>query len=679
MTIAQPAAEMQRLVSTLNVYAFQYYTLDEPLIPDSEYDAMYRELVALEAAHPDLILSHSPTQRVGDRLKDGFKSVEHTSKMLSLDNAFNNEEFEKSFHLMLGNEGVFAELKADGLAASLYYVDGVFTQAVSRGDGAVGEDITHTVRTIRTLPMQLMGDNLPQFIEIRGEVVFPKAEFNAYNDQLEAAGKKLLANPRNGAAGAIRNHDPRKASERALAFQAYSLGKLDWATGSFTSQDQFLSQLELWGFQTSELKQLCHSLSECLDFYERVKAERDDLKIEIDGVVFKSNRFDLHDKIGSTNKHPKWAVAYKLPEPIAEARLLDVFYQTGRSSIVTPVARIEPTYCGGVTISTASLFNKDHLENRMGLKVGDTVIVTRAGAVVPSITARVAEKEVEGATPYVFTDHCPSCGAGLVQRDSSLCCSNDVNCPAQFSNTLARIVGRDCLDIEGIGKKSIEFLCDEDLLVTLPDLFKLKEHKDLLMSMEGWGQKSVDKLLTNIENAINPPLNRFIYMLSITDVGRSMSEALAKAFGSFAAFECASDDDLLAVDKLGKSTLANIRKFFGDENKQALLADLQAVGVAPQDFIAEAKEEGAPDFTGKSFVVTGTFSQIARKEIEAFVKANGGKVSGTPSAKTYKTIVGEKAGSKLAKSQELGLPIITDEMIVEHTGGDINLLASLLQ
>ena len=670
-------SKILKLVKKLNQHSYDYYTLDNPTITDLEYDTLYKELFVLENKYPQYIQPDSPTQRIGDVIKDGFSKVDHINPMQSLDNAMNLDEFIKAFTLMKGEEGLTAELKADGLALSLYYYDGILSQAVTRGDGRKGEDVTHSVRTIRSIPLRLIGENIPDFIEVRGEGTFPIKDFVEYNNLQEKIGSKTLANPRNGVAGAIRNLDPKSASEKKLSFQAYSIGSQQGGP-EFESQSDTLKGLIDWGFKVSEITRTCHTVEECIALYDEVIDKRNELSIEVDGIVFKTNNISLREEIGYTNKHPKWAIAYKLPEPCAEAKLIDVIYQTGRSSVVTPVAELTPTFVGGVTIKTATLFNKKHLEQIMGLKVGDTVIVTRAGAVVPSIKSRVSEKEVPNALPYKFTEHCPSCGTTLVQRDSSMCCPN-IDCEAQFFSSLERIVGRDCLNIESISQKKIETLCDEGFVNTLPELFKLNEHYSKLVMLDGWGEKSVTKLLENIEAAKRPPLDRFIYMLSIRDVGRSLSESLATTFGTFNKFFTAKDSELLNIDKLGEKTLVNIRSFFNDESKLSLIKELENVGVIPQEFIKAHKTiDSAIDLTGKSFVVTGTFSAIARKDIEKRIKELGGKVSGTPSSKTFACIVGDKAGSKLAKATSLNLSIITDEMIVGATQGDISQLDTLL-
>lgn len=665
-----------QLVESLNTFSYEYYTNDSPVVSDREYDTLFKELETLEREHPNFVLPYSPTQRVGDQILDGFKTVKHTSKMASLDNAMNFDEFKKAFENLKGDKGAFLELKADGLALSLYYHNGILTQAATRGDGNEGEDVTAAVRTIKSIPLKLHGD-APDFLEVRGEAVYPLDTFNEYNAILEAEGKKVMANPRNAAAGAIRNLDPKKAALKKLSFQAYAIGQLEGGKAISTQQELMIT-LGQWGFKTSEYQKLCYSIDECLEAYNEIIDRRGDLSIDIDGIVFKTNSFGLRDLIGSTNRAPKWAVAWKLPEPTAEAALLDVIFQTGRSGIVTPVGVISPTKVGGVTIRTASLVNKEHLETRMALKKGDTVLVTRAGAVVPQITQRIAEKEVDGAAPYLFTNHCPSCGTELIKDNSSMVCPNTSTCTAQFLGTLSRIVNRDCLNIEGISGSKLEVLFDEGFLASLPDLFKLEEHREKIQALPGWGEKSVTKLLKNISGAKNPPLNRYIYMLGIRDVGRSMSESLAKNFMTFEALSLATDRELLAIDKFGVTLLANFRKHFADPDKLKLIDVLKNLGVEPQSYVMAASPANSVDLSGKSFVVTGTFSAIARKDIEAFVKLNGGKVSGAPSKSTTACIVGEKAGSKLSKAQTLGLTIITNDMIIETTDGDISKLGSLL-
>lgn len=670
---------INQLVEQLNVHAYEYYVDDSPSISDAAYDALFNELKGLEAQFPNAVRPDSPTQRVGDKVSGDFENILHAVPMLSLDNAFNVGDMAKAFKTMTSvYKGVFAELKADGLAITLRYEDGLLVQATTRGDGTTGENVLHTVKTIQSIPLRLKTDNPPKVFEPRGEVVMPRKAFARYNEQAEKNGTKPLANPRNGAAGAIRNLDPKKAADRNLSFQAYALGE---ASNDFLmpqSQKELLDLFMDWGFEVSEYTASCHSVEDCEKVFEEVIQKRDAFSIDIDGIVFKTNNLEARQHIGSTSRAPKWAVAWKLPPEIQETKLLDVKYQTGRTGAISPIAVLTPVYVGGVTVSSTTLHNEEHLVEKLKLRHGDTVRIYRAGDVVPATHSRVDLPEQANATPYVFTTSCPSCGGAIEKRDAVWYCIDTANCPAQLTNGITRATGRDCLNIDGFGSALAEELTDNGMISNVADIFTLSQHRDALMALEGYGEKSVDKLLSAIEKAKQVPLDRFIYLMGITEVGRSLSRVLANKYRSIDALMAATFADLMETDDIGLITAKNIVDFFAKPESQALVNNLLAVGVniiAP----AEAKASvGGADYTGKTFVVTGTFSGIQRKEIEGHIKDHGGKVSGSPSAKTFATIVGDKAGSKLQKSQELGLTIITDADIVEACGDDIDKLPSLL-
>jgi len=638
--------------------------LDNPTIPDAEYDRLFHQLKALEAAHPELITADSPTQRVGAKPLSGFAQIRHEIPMLSLDNAFSDEEFYAFVKriedrlIRLPEPLTFCcEPKLDGLAVSILYVNGVLTQAATRGDGTTGEDITANIRTIRNIPLQLLMDNPPARLEVRGEVFMPHAGFERLNQQALEKGEKTFANPRNAAAGSLRQLDPKITSKRPLVLNAYGIGIAEGVDLPNTHYDR-LQWLKSIGIPVNPEIRLCNGTDEVLDFYRDIQNKRSALGYDIDGTVLKINDIALQEKLGFISKAPRWAIAYKFPAQEELTRLNDVEFQVGRTGAITPVAKLEPVFVAGVTVSNATLHNGDEIE-RLDIAIGDTVVIRRAGDVIPQIIGVLHDRRPADARPIVFPETCPVCDSAIVRIEGEAVarCTGGLFCAAQRKEALKHFVSRKAMDIDGVGGKLIEQLVDRELVHTPADLFKL----DLttLTRLERMGAKSAENALASLEKAKNTTLARFIFALGIREVGEATALNLANHFKTLEALQNADLEALQQVADVGEVVANRILAFWHEPHNVAVVNDLIAQGVHWET--VETKEVTENRFKGKTVVLTGTLTQMGRNEAKALLQDMGAKVSGSVSAKTDFVIAGDAAGSKLTKAQELGVTVLTEE------------------
>ncbi len=656
--------QIDTLRQDLRRYEYEYHVLDNPTIPDAEYDRLFHQLKALEAAHPELITADSPTQRVGAKPLSGFAQIRHEIPMLSLDNAFSDEEFYAFVKriedrlIRLPEPLTFCcEPKLDGLAVSILYVNGILTQAATRGDGTTGEDITANIRTIRNIPLQLLMDNPPARLEVRGEVFMPHAGFERLNQQALEKGEKTFANPRNAAAGSLRQLDPKITSKRPLVLNAYGIGIAEGVDLPNTHYER-LQWLKSIGIPVNPEIRLCNGTDEVLDFYRDIQNKRSSLGYDIDGTVLKINDIALQEKLGFISKAPRWAIAYKFPAQEELTRLNDVEFQVGRTGAITPVAKLEPVFVAGVTVSNATLHNGDEIE-RLDIAIGDTVVIRRAGDVIPQIIGVLHDRRPADARPIVFPETCPVCDSAIVRIEGEAVarCTGGLFCAAQRKEALKHFVSRKAMDIDGVGGKLIEQLVDRELVHTPADLFKL----DLttLTRLERMGTKSAENALASLEKAKNTTLARFIFALGIREVGEATALNLANHFKTLEALQNADLEALQQVPDVGEVVANRILAFWHEPHNVAVVNDLIAQGVHWET--VETKEITENRFKGKTVVLTGTLTQMGRNEAKALLQDMGAKVSGSVSAKTDFVIAGDAAGSKLTKAQELGVAVLTEE------------------
>ena len=656
--------QIDTLRQDLRRYEYEYHVLDNPTIPDAEYDRLFHQLKALEATHPELITADSPTQRVGAKPLSGFAQIRHEIPMLSLDNAFSDEEFYAFVKriedrlIRLPEPLTFCcEPKLDGLAVSILYVNGILTQAATRGDGATGEDITANIRTIRNIPLQLLMDNPPARLEVRGEVFMPHAGFERLNQLALEKGEKTFANPRNAAAGSLRQLDPKITSKRPLVLNAYSIGIAEGVDLPNTHYDR-LQWLKSIGIPVNPEIRLCNGTDEVLDFYRDIQNKRSSLGYDIDGTVLKINDIALQEKLGFISKAPRWAIAYKFPAQEELTRLNDVEFQVGRTGAITPVAKLEPVFVAGVTVSNATLHNGDEIE-RLDIAIGDTVVIRRAGDVIPQIIGVLHDRRPADARPIIFPKTCPVCDSAIVRIEGEAVarCTGGLFCAAQRKEALKHFVSRKAMDIDGVGGKLIEQLVDRELIHTPADLFKL----DLttLTRLERMGAKSAENALASLEKAKNTTLARFIFALGIREVGEATALNLANHFKTLEALQNADLEALQQVPDVGEVVANRILAFWHEPHNVAVVNDLIAQGVHWET--VETKEVTENRFKGKTVVLTGTLTQMGRNEAKALLQDMGAKVSGSVSAKTDFVIAGDAAGSKLTKAQELGVAVLTEE------------------
>ena len=664
--------QLEQLRLTLNEHNHQYYVLDSPSVPDAEYDRLLNALRELEKQYPELMTADSPSQKVGAPPLPEFKKVTHQLAMLSLDNAFSEEEmqaFEKRMHDRLKDSPTFTyccEPKLDGLAVSIRYENGKLVQAATRGDGYVGEDITHNVRTIKNVPLSLRGDDFPARLEVRGEVFMPVAGFEQLNVSQKALGQKVFANPRNAAAGSLRQLDSRITAKRPLLFNAYAIGVVEQPKTTLPdSHFERLMQLKQWGLTVSTETEQVEGVAACIDYYRRLANKRDQLAYEIDGVVFKVDQREWQEKLGFVARAPRWAIAQKFPAQEELTQLLDVEFQVGRTGAVTPVARLEPVFVGGVTVSNATLHNRDEIE-RLGVRIGDTVVIRRAGDVIPQIVSVVMDKRPEHSQAIRFPDHCPICGSSLeTAEDQAVArCTGGMACKAQRTEAIIHFASRKAMDIDGLGDKLIEQFVDLEWVKSPVDLFNLDMAK--IAAMERMGEKSAANLMKALDQAKHTTLPKFLYSLGIREVGEATAANLANHFLTLDNIMSASEEELLEVNDVGVIVAKHVRHFFADERNQVVLSDLVAsdkVGITWPAI--EQKSADEQPLQGKTFVLTGTLLQMGRNEAKAALQALGAKVSGSVSSKTDFLVAGEKAGSKLTKAQTLNVAVLTEEELLQ--------------
>ena len=661
--------QIDNLRKTLRQYEYEYHVLDNPTVPDSEYDRLFHQLKALELEHPEFLTSDSPTQRVGAKPLSGFSQIRHEIPMLSLDNAFSDEEFNAFVKriedrlIVLPKPLTFCcEPKLDGLAVSILYVNGVLTQAATRGDGTTGEDITANIRTIRNIPLQLLTDNPPARLEVRGEVFMPHAGFERLNEYALEHGEKTFANPRNAAAGSLRQLDPNITSKRPLVLNAYGIGIAEGVELPNTHYAR-LQWLKSIGIPVNPEIRLCNGTNEVLDFYRDIQNKRSSLGYDIDGTVLKINDIALQNELGFISKAPRWAIAYKFPAQEELTVLNDVEFQVGRTGAITPVAKLEPVFVAGVTVSNATLHNGDEIE-RLNIAIGDTVIIRRAGDVIPQIIGVLHERRPDNAKPIIFPTNCPVCDSQIIRIEGEAVarCTGGLFCAAQRKEALKHFVSRKAMDIDGVGGKLIEQLVDRELVHTPADLFKL----DLttLTRLERMGAKSAENALNSLEKAKSTTLARFIFALGIREVGEATALNLANHFKTLDALKAADLEQLQQVPDVGEVVANRIFVFWREAHNVAVVDDLIAQGVHWET--VEVKEASENLFKDKTVVLTGTLTQMGRNEAKALLQQLGAKVSGSVSSKTDFVIAGDTAGSKLAKAQELNITVLTEEEFLEQ-------------
>lgn len=658
---------VQQLRKELLHHNYHYYVLDAPEVPDAEYDRLMRELQVLEERFPELITPDSPTQRVGGTPLDAFTEVAHLRPMLSLDNVFDAEEFAAFDRRVRERLKTTAEVeyscepKYDGIAISLLYRAGVLERAATRGDGSVGEDITLNVRTIPSVPLRLLGERHPELLEVRGEIYMPKAGFEELNRRAQALGTKGFVNPRNAAAGSLRQLDPKLTASRPLMLCAYGVGEVQGGAMPGCHTDT-LRQLAAWGFAITRDLQEARGVAECLDFYQRLQHKRTDLPYDIDGVVFKVNALEQQAVLGFVAKAPRWAVAFKFPAQEEMTTLRAVEFQVGRTGSITPVARLEPVFVGGVTVSNATLHNSDEIA-RLGVKVGDTVIVRRAGDVIPQVVSVVLSKRPNNVEDIHFPERCPVCESPVVrvEGEAAVRCTGGLICPAQRKEAIKHYASRQAMDIEGLGEKLVDVLVEKALVASMEDLYELTAEQ--LAGLERMGEKSAQNLLKALERSKSTTLPKFLYALGIRDVGQATAATLAKHFGRLENLLAADEQRLQEVQDVGPVVAKRVATFFADERNLQVIQGLREHGVHWAD-IEVVPQETLP-LAGKTYVLTGNLESMTRDEAKSRLEAFGAKVSGSVSGKTDCVVAGPGAGSKLNKAETLGVMIIDETAFLQ--------------
>jgi len=662
-----PAEEVAELTARLKRWGAAYFEIDSPLVPDADYDAAMVQLRALEADYPDLQLPDSPTQRVGGAPLSAFETIAHRMPMLSLDNAFSEADLIE-FHrrvierLSVSEITYCCEPKLDGVAVSIVYKSGRLIQAATRGDGVSGEDITANVKTIRNVPLALSGDDIPPYLEVRGEIIIPRSGFEQMNARARSSGQKVFVNPRNAAAGSLRQLDSGVTAKRPLAFTAYAVGVVEGSLPA--SHDGTLRCLAQWGIPISEHMQTVTGIQACEVYYEELAAQRDGLPFDIDGIVFKVNSFEQQDRLGFISRAPRWAIARKFPAQEVSTQLLGVDFQVGRTGAITPVARLEPVFVAGVTVSNATLHNIDEIE-RLGVVIGDVVVVRRAGDVIPQIVSVVrddTEHAVRVGAPIVFPSQCPACGAAVEREagEAAIRCVGGVGCQAQLKGVVRHFASRKAMNIEGLGGKLIDQLVDEGLLQSVADLFRLT--KESVGALDRMGDKSTENLLSSIAAARQTTLSKFIYALGIREVGEATARSLSEHFMSLDAILAAPVEALEDVDDVGPVVAQHIRAFAFDERNRAILNELHAAGISWPDVKLDA---GDGPLAGTIWVVTGKLVAMSREEAESRLRALGAKTASSVSTKTTSVVAGPGAGSKRKRAESLAIPIIDETALID--------------
>jgi DNA ligase (NAD+) len=671
--LEQVRAEYEQLKDELNQHNHRYYVLDEPTIPDSEYDRSMRRLQDIEQQHPELLSDDSPSQRVGGAALPSFSQVSHAVPMLSLDNAFSEEELE-AFDRRISDRlnykddqqiDLVCEPKLDGVAVSLLYSQGLLVRGATRGDGKVGEDITANVRTINSIPLRLNGDGIPELLEVRGEIYLPRGGFDKINAAAIAKGDKPFVNPRNAAAGSLRQLDSKITASRPLEMCAYSVGQFQ---GGETpdSHLNMLKALGSWGFKINTYVEAVQGIATCEAYYERMQKRRDQLPYDIDGIVYKVNDLGLQQRLGFVAKAPRWAIARKFPAQEEMTQLVDVEFQVGRTGALTPVARLAPVFVGGVTVSNATLHNGDEIA-RLGLCIGDTVIIRRAGDVIPKVAAVVLDRRPENAQPIVFPENCPVCQSSVrrVEGEAVARCSGGLFCGAQSKEAIKHFASRKAMDIDGLGDKLVELLVDRGLIYSPADLYELSATK--IADLERMGEKSAQNLIDSIAVSRQTTLAKFLFALGIREVGEATGQTLARNFGSLEAIIEAEQDALLEVDDIGPVVAYYIRDFFRNPDNLSIINALRESGVSWDDIDITAQD--SQPLKGQTWVLTGGMEIMSRAEAKDRLQELGAKVAGSVSAKTSQVVAGPGAGSKLTKAQSLDIPVFDEEQFLAFLEG----------
>ncbi len=669
-----PPSDHDRLLALraqLHHHAHQYYVLDSPQIPDAEYDRLFRELQALEAAHPEWLTPDSPTQRVGGKPLDAFATVRHVVPMLSIRTETDTEStgaeafdarVRKELELTDADTPVeyVTELKFDGLAMSLRYEQGVLVQAATRGDGEYGEDVTQNIRTIGQIPLKLQGDGVPPVLEVRGEVYMRRDDFEAMNEKQREKGEKTFVNPRNAAAGAVRQLDPGIAAQRPLSFFAYGLGEVTPAEQggpAFSTHYAMLQTLKSWGFPVADQVDTAQGAPELVAYHQRIGAARDQLPFDIDGVVYKVNSLALQRQLGFVTREPRWAVAHKYPAQEQITTVLGIDVQVGRTGKLTPVARLEPVFVGGTTVSNATLHNLFELRRKKA-RVGDRVIVRRAGDVIPEVVGVVAAVRPAYVPNFRMPRTCPICGSQVVREKTEMNhrCSGGLFCPAQRKQAILHYAQRRAVEVEGLGEKLVDQLVESNTIRTLPDLYKLG--LSTLAALERMAEKSAQNIVDALEKSKQTTLPRFLFGLGIRHIGEATAKDLARHFGTLNAIMDASEEQLLAVNDVGPIVAQSLHTFFAQPHNREVVEQLRACGVTWEE--GEAAAHAPKPLAGKTFVLTGTFPTLSRDQAKDLLEAAGAKVAGSVSKKTSYVVAGAEAGSKLDKAQELGVPVLDE-------------------
>jgi len=663
----------KKLHEQIAYHNYRYYVLDSPEIPDVEYDRLFRSLQELEEKYPELITPDSPTQRVGAKPLKGFAEVRHAIPMLSLGNVFSEEElvdFDRRVRDGLGVKVVeyCAEPKLDGLAISIRYEDGILVRAATRGDGTTGEDVTQNVRTIDAVPLKLYGENYPRVLEVRGEVYMPRAGFEELNERQREKGEKTFANPRNAAAGSLRQLDSRVTATRPLTMYCYGIGVVDGAELPDTHH-AIMDKLKEWGLRVCPEIKIVSGMKGCYHYYQDIGDKRDSLPYDIDGVVYKVNSLAQQEELGFVSRAPRWATAHKFPAQEEMTVLENVEWQVGRTGALTPVARLQPVHVAGVIVSNATLHNPDEIA-RKDVRIGDTVIVRRAGDVIPEVVSVVESSRPNGAKAIATPTHCPVCGSEVLRDEGEAVprCTGGLYCSAQRKNAIKHFASRRAMDIDGLGDKLVEQLVDESLINDVADLFTLKQVQ--IAGLERMGDKSAANLVAALDNSRHTSLARFLFALGIREVGESTARTLANHFGSLQKIEEASEEQLLAVADVGPIVAHHIHTFFRQPHNREVLDKLLAAGVEWPE--VDHVEVGEQPLNGQTFVLTGTLESMSRDDAKAKLQALGAKVSGSVSKKTSVVVAGEAAGSKLTKAEQLGVEIWDEDQLLsllqQHEG-----------
>jgi DNA ligase (NAD+) len=659
MSAQEKINRVNKLRELINQYNYQYYVEDESVIPDAEYDRLMQELTAIENESPELIIDSSPTQRIGAAPLDSFQEIKHEAPMLSLGNAFDKDEmiaFDRRIREKLeqGSVEYVAETKLDGLAISILYEDGQLIRAATRGDGATGEDVTLNVRTIKSIPLSLLDEKYPKRVEIRGEVFMTHDGFQKLNDKQRQQGEKLFVNPRNAAAGSLRQLDSRVTSERHLSFFAYGVGIVEGGLMP-ESHAELLSRLKVWGVPVSLETKVMVKLAACFDFYKSIASRRSSLGYDIDGVVFKVNRLDQQDIMGTVSRAPRWAIAYKFPPEEELTEILDIEIQVGRTGALTPVARLKPVFVGGVTVTNATLHNEDELK-RKDVRVGDTVIVRRAGDVIPEVLKVVMERRPKNAKIFKMPSNCPICGSDVEREEGEavIRCSGGLYCSAQQIQAIIHFASRRAMNIDGLGDKLIEQLVEKGLINNVSDLYTLTQVQ--LAELDRMAEKSATNIIAALNNSKETTLDRFLYALGVREVGDATARSLANHFGNLSAIQSASQETLEAVADVGPIVARHIVTFFLQSHNQEVINDLLAAGVHWPD--VEIKTD--QPLQGKTFVITGTLESMKRDEAKQRLLELGAKVTGSVSKKTDYVVAGSEPGSKVEKARQLNVEILDE-------------------